>query len=81
MSPREKLRAAVKAAGGTNVIAAAIGTSASHVSNLICGHRPVGRETAAKLRPLLPGIGADVWLDLLAPMPTPTIEESQEAAS
>lgn len=60
----EALRVAVTAYGGPSKLARDIGTSRSHVSNVMHGTRELGRETAAKLRSVL-AIDPSVLLDLL----------------
>lgn len=63
----EKLRIAVKALG-VGKVAEAAGTPQTHLSTVLSGKRALGRETAARLRPILPDVPAEVWVELLAPI-------------
>lgn len=65
-SPLEKLRAAVKDAGGTKRVAGLAGLPASHLGNILCGRRQLARVSAQRLRAHVT-LEADVWLELLAP--------------
>ncbi len=62
----ERLRAAVKAAGGQSRVARKAGVPISHLGNILIGRRALARETASKLRPHV-DLDAQTWLDLLAP--------------
>lgn len=64
-----ELRQAVKASGGPVAVARAAGMPYSHLGNILGGKRALGRETAQKLRGVLPSVPAEVWVDLLAPLP------------
>lgn len=64
-TPLQRLRKAVKKAGGPGKVAAQIGTPASHLGNILGGTRAMGRETATRLRAVLPTVPAYVWADLL----------------
>ena len=77
-TPLQILAASVKAAGGVSAVARRIGTSAPHLSNVVTGARPVAREIAARLRPVLSDVPAEVWVELLAPMPV--VEPVTEAS-
>lgn len=55
------LREAVKALGVVKTAAAA-GIPQTHLSTVLSGGRGLGKDTAAKLRPLLPDLDAEVWL-------------------
>lgn len=59
------LRRAVDQAGGAEEVAKSIGSTRSHVSNVILAIRPLGKETAARLRPVLK-VPDCVLLDALA---------------
>lgn len=76
--PLAQLRAAVKAAGGPVAVARAAGMPYSHLGNILGGKRALGRETAGKLRPHV-DVAAEVWVDLLAPLPE--AEPSAEAGA
>lgn len=71
--PIEILAAAVKSAGGVVAVARAIGTSVTHMSNMVTGQRPLGKTTASRLRGVLPDVPPEVWVELLAPVPDETI--------
>lgn len=64
----DRFRDAVKAAGGAVAVAERAGMPQTHLSTVTSGKRALGRETATKLRPLL-DVAAEVWVELLAPMP------------
>lgn len=64
-TPLERLRAEVRRAGGPGHVAGAIGTRASHLGNILGGKRQLGRETAVRLRAVLPRVPSHVWGDLL----------------
>lgn len=68
----DRLRSAVAAAGGPAHVARLIGTPVSHLGNVLCGQRPLGRKTAMKLRAVI-ALDAPTWLDLMAP---PASDES-----
>lgn len=74
-SPLEKLRAAVKDAGGTKRVAALAGLPTSHLGNILCGRRELARVSAQRLRPHV-SLAADVWLELLAPETSKAAEAS-----
>lgn len=57
----EQLREAVKALGVVKTAVAA-GIPQTHLSTVMSGNRGLGKDTAAKLRPLLPDLDAEVWL-------------------
>lgn len=61
-----RLRDAVSEAGGPSAVAKATGMRPTHLLNVLGGHRPLGKETAVRLRAHLT-LPADVWGDLLAP--------------
>lgn len=63
---REKLREAIRAAGGTVSVAAKADIPQTHLSTVANGGRPMGRETAIKLRPVIE-LPAEEWVELLAP--------------
>ena len=78
--PIDILAGAVKAAGGVVAVAKRIETSVTHLSNVVTGTRPLGRETAQRLRPILgESVPAKVWVDLLAPLPLPDAVETTPA--
>lgn len=64
--PLVRLRDAVSAAGGPSAVAKATGMRASHLLNVLGGHRHLGKETASRLRPCV-DLPAEVWVELLAP--------------
>jgi plasmid maintenance system antidote protein VapI len=64
-TPLQRLKSEVKRAGGPGLVAEAIGTRASHLGNILGGKRQLGRETAVRLRAVLPRVPASVWGDLL----------------
>lgn len=64
------------ALGGASVVARMIGTRRSHVANVLGGKRPLGRETAQRLRTVI-ALDADTWLELLAPAPDQQPEASE----
>lgn len=68
--PLSKLRAAVRAAEGPSKVAKRSGVPRTHLQNILSGARPMGRETGSKLRPVLPDVPAEVWVELLAPIAT-----------
>lgn len=67
---RIRLRDAIRDAGGAVKVAANADIPQTHLSSIASGKRGMGKETAAKLRPLLT-MSADDWLELLAPLPEP----------
>lgn len=79
--PLESLAAAVKAAGGVVAVARVIGTSVTHLSNMVTGQRPLGKGTASRLRGVLPDVPAEVWLELLAPIAETEQEAQPEAGA
>lgn len=72
-TPLERLRAAVKRAGGLALVADKIGTPRTHLHNVLSGKRDLGKDTCAKLRVVL-RLDPRVWVELLAPLPTPEVE-------
>lgn len=60
-----RLRRLVKAAGGPDEVARMIGSTRSHVANVVWAIRPLGKDTASRLRTVLP-ISDRVVLDLMA---------------
>lgn len=63
----ENLRNAIKAAGGSVHVASLADIPQTHLSTVASGKRPMGKETAAKLRPHVE-LSADDWVELLAPL-------------
>lgn len=59
------LRQSVNDAGGPAVVARTAGVNRTHLYNVLAGG-PLGRETAAKLRPHLK-LAPEVWVELLLP--------------
>ena len=57
----ERLREAIKARG-VGKTASEADVPQTHLSTVLSGNRGLGKETAAKLRPLMPEIDAEVWL-------------------
>lgn len=49
-------------------VAARAGIPQTHLSTVANGKRPMGRDTASKLRPHVE-LDAAAWVELLAPMP------------
>jgi len=76
-----KVRAAVIRAGGPRIVAIRIGTTRSHVWNVISDTRDLGRETALRLRRAL-RIDAGTLLDLMIPRepPRPPKASNEEVA-
>lgn len=59
------LRQSVNDAGGPAAVARTAGVNRTHLYNVLAGG-PLGRETAAKLRPHLK-LAPDIWVELLIP--------------
>ena len=72
------LRESLKRAGGIGTTADRAGISVTYLSTLVNGGRPMGRETALKLRPLI-DLPAAVWGDLLVPVAAEADETSATA--
>jgi len=67
------LRLSVNDAGGPAVVARTAGVNRTHLYNVLAGG-PLGRETAARLRPHLK-LAPDIWVELLLPSaPSPAVE-------
>lgn len=66
VTPIEKLRAAVKAAGGPSHVARLAKLRRSHLGNVLGGTTELGRETATRLRPFI-DLDAETWVALLLP--------------
>jgi len=64
----ERLKAAIKLAGGPVAVARDAGVPVSHLGNILCGRRTLARSTATKLRGVLRDVPAEVWVELLAPV-------------
>lgn len=62
----EKLRVAIKAAGGAVQVASTTRIPQTHLSTVSWGHRPMTRDMASKLRGVI-DLSADEWVELLAP--------------
>lgn len=59
-----KLRQAVQEAGGQSAVAKRAGLNRTHLANVLSSSTPLGRETAARLKPHI-NLDADVWVALL----------------
>lgn len=77
-NPLDELRRAVQDLGGPSVVAKLIRSRRSHVANVIKGDRPLGRETAARLRAVV-DLAPETWLELLAPLETSPAAPSTES--
>lgn len=77
-NPLEELRRAVQELGGPSAVARLIRSRRSHVANVIKGERPLGRETAARLRAVV-SLAPETWLELLAPLEATPADPSAEA--
>lgn len=64
----KNLREAIKSAGGVVSVATRADIPQSYLSTMIWGKRAMGRDSAAKLRPLI-DLGADDWVEILVPAP------------
>lgn len=62
-------REAVREADGYTQVAARAGIGAIHLSNVLAGSCKIGAESVSKLRPVMPKVTSDLWLELLAPIP------------
>jgi plasmid maintenance system antidote protein VapI len=70
----EIVRIAVRAKG-VGRVAESAGVPQTHLSTVMSGARGLGKETAAKIRPLLPEVDAETWLAAMGvEMPEPPVD-------
>lgn len=53
----------------------------TYLSSIITGNASLGPRSAGRLRAVLPSLGADVWVALLAPLPTDEGGAGDEASA
>jgi plasmid maintenance system antidote protein VapI len=76
--PLDELRTAVRNAGGPSAVARKARVNRTHLANVLGGTAPVGKDVAARLRPHII-LGAETWLELLAPLEQAPADPSTEA--
>jgi hypothetical protein len=75
----EKLRTAIARAGGAREVARKIGSTRTHVWNVMHGVRGLGRLTQVRLRTVV-RLDAKTWLTLAEPGPTVKRSATTEAS-
>lgn len=63
----DALRMAIDEAGGPTKVAELIESTPSHLSNVLGGHREMGKDTGKRLRRVI-NLAPKYWADLLVPL-------------
>lgn len=73
----DRLRRAVKRAGGVALVARAAKLAPGHLANVLCGFSPLARPTMTLLRPHV-ALPTRVWLQLLTAPRRRATEQAQQ---